>query len=86
MGIVIGVFAIGTLVFTVTAISVAPQVVMFVGLTHVTFGLDHVRHGGDTDPDLPRPGQRRFRWITRPLIGWMALGLVGFIAVLSIVG
>ena len=56
MGIVIGVFAIGTLIFTVTAISVAPQVVMFVGLTHATFGLDHVRHGGDTDPDLPRPG------------------------------
>jgi hypothetical protein len=86
MGIVIGVFAIGTLVFTVTAISVAPQVVMFVGLTHATFGLDHVRRGGDTDPDLPRPGQRRFRWITWPLIGWMALGLVGLIAILTIVG
>jgi hypothetical protein len=86
MGIVIGVFAIGTLVFTVTAISVAPQVVMFVGLTHATFGLDHVRRGGDTDPDVPRPGQRRFRWITRPLIAWMVLGLVGFIAILSILG
>ena len=48
--IAIGVFAAGTLVFTVTALSIAPQVVMFVALTHATFGLDHVRPGGDRDP------------------------------------
>ena len=31
-------FAFGTLIFTVTAITVAPQVVMFLGLTHATSG------------------------------------------------
>jgi len=44
--IVATVFAGGTLLFTVYAITVAPQVVMFVGLTHATMGLDHVRPGG----------------------------------------
>ena len=57
IGIVVGVFALGTLIYTALAISIAPQVVMFVGLTHATFGLDHVRPGGDRDPDLPRPGR-----------------------------
>ena len=41
-----------TLIYTAFAISVAPQVVMFVGLTRATFGLDHVRPGGDRDPSL----------------------------------
>ena len=42
VGIVIGVFALGTLIYTALAISLAPQIVMFVGLTRATFGLDHV--------------------------------------------
>jgi hypothetical protein len=37
-----GVFAVGTLLYTVTALTVAPQVVMFVGLTHATIGLDRI--------------------------------------------
>ena len=53
-GIVAAVFAFGTLVYTVTALSLAPQVVMFVGLTHATIGLDHVRPGGDHDPAIAR--------------------------------
>ena len=48
------VFASGTLLFTVYALTVAPQVVMFVGLTHATFGLDRVRPGGRDDPHRPR--------------------------------
>ena len=47
-------FALGTLIYTALAISIAPQVVMFVGLTHATLGLDHVRPGGDRDPDRCR--------------------------------
>ena len=65
IGILVGVFALGTLIYTAMAISIAPQVVMFVGLTHATSGLDHVRPGGDRDPDLVRSGVRRFRWLTR---------------------
>lgn len=73
IGIVAGVFAFGTLIYTALAIAVAPQVVMFVGLTRTTMGLDHVRPGGDRDPAVSRPGQRRFRWLTVPML----LGFIG---------
>lgn len=83
-GIVSIVFAFGTLLFTVMALTVAPQVVMFVGLTHATFGLDRVRPGGPDDPDRPRqPGTGGFRWFPRPmLIGFLvgALGLAGLVS------
>jgi hypothetical protein len=78
--IVAGVFALGTLIFTVMIISIAPQVVMFVGLTHATLGLDHVRPGGDRDPDIRRAGQPGFRRFTRPLVfgfGFAIVCLVG---------
>jgi hypothetical protein len=78
LGIAAGVFALGTLIYTALAISLAPQVVMFVGLTRATFGLDHVRPGGGSDPDLARPG-RRFRWLTRPMLAGFALGAVGLL-------
>ena len=77
IGILVGVFALGTLIYTAMAISVAPQVVMFVGLTRATFGLDHVRPGGDRDPDAGRSGRRRFRWLTRPMLLGFGVGLVG---------
>jgi hypothetical protein len=83
--IVAGVFALGTLIFTVTAISIAPQVVMFVGLTHATMGLDHVRPGGDRDPDASRPGQRQFRRFTSPMVfafGFATVGLIGALTAL----
>jgi len=83
--IVAGMFAVGTLIFTVTAISIAPQVVMFVGLTHATMGLDQVRPGGERDPDAPRPGQRGFSWFTRPMVfgfGVAIMGLLGALAAL----
>ena len=77
LGIMAGVFALGTLIYTAYAIAVAPQIVMFVGLTRATYGLDHVRPGGDRDPALIRPGRRRFRWMTIPMLIAFALGLIG---------
>jgi hypothetical protein len=83
LGVVVGVFALGTLIYTALAISVAPQVVMFVGLTRATFGLDRVRPGGDRDPTVSRPGNR-FRWLTIPMrIGFIA-GAIGLLAALVI--
>jgi len=75
-GIVAVLFALGTLLFTVYAITIAPQVVMFVGLTHATFGLDRVRPAGSHDPDLAVGGRARFRWFTRPLLVGFGFGAV----------
>ena len=77
LGIMAGVFALGTLIYTAYAIAVAPQIVMFVGLTRATFGLDHVRPGGDRDPVIVPPGRRRFRWLTIPMLIAFAGGLIG---------
>jgi hypothetical protein len=84
LGILAGVFALGTLIFTAYAIAVAPQIVMFVGLTRATFGLDHVRPDGERDPATVRPGRRRFRWLTIPMQIAFASGLVGLGACLVI--
>jgi hypothetical protein len=67
-------FAGGSLLFTVNAIALAPQVVMFAALTHVAPGLDAVR----TEP-IPAPwsdGERPFRWFTLPLLGGFVLGAI----------
>ena len=85
-GVVVAVFAFGTLIFTALAISIAPQVVMFVGLTHATIGLDHVRPGGDHDPAVRRKGHRPFHWLPIPMwlgIGFGIIGLFGLIVTLS---
>jgi hypothetical protein len=82
IGLVVGVFALGTLIYTALAISLAPQVVMFVGLTRATMGLDHVRPGGDRDAERPRPGVRPFRWLTIPMILAIATGIVGVFGVI----
>ena len=84
LGVVVGVFALGTLIYTALAISLAPQVVMFVGLTRATIGLDHVRPGGDRDPAAPPIRHRPFRWLTIPMRLGMILGVVGIAAVLAI--
>ena len=83
MGLVAGVFAFGTLVYTALAISLAPQVVMFVGLTQATMGLDHVRPGGDRDPEEGPHDPARFRWITRPMILAFGIGGLGLAAALA---
>ena len=85
IGLIGGVFAFGTLIFTALSISLAPQVVMFVGLTRATFGLDHVAPGGDHDPAVRRQGQRRFRRLTRPMLLGFATGAVGLLVVLAMV-
>ena len=79
IGIAIGVFALGTLIYTALAIALAPQVVMFVGLTRATFGLDHVRPGGDRDPQVVRSGQRPFRWLTRLMLAGISTGTIGLV-------
>jgi hypothetical protein len=80
--IVIIVFAFGTLLFTVTAIAAAPQVLMFLALTHATPGLAKVRAAG-MQPQQPAqvgwgagppPIRWRFRWLTRPMLLAMAIG------------
>jgi hypothetical protein len=76
IGVIAVTFAFGTLIFTVMAITVAPQAVMFLGLTHATFGLDRVRPGGSDDPDVRLPGRRRFRWLTRTMLFGFGLGAV----------
>lgn len=87
IGVVAVTFAFGTLIFTVTAITVAPQVVMFLGLTHATIGLDRVRAGGPDDPDIRRPGHPRFRWLTRSMLLGFMLGAIGLaLTVSAIVG
>ncbi len=87
IGVVAVTFAFGTLIFTVTAITVAPQVVMFLGLTHATIGLDRVRPGGPEDPDIRLPGRPRFRWLTRSMLLGFVLGAVGLaLTVSTIVG
>jgi hypothetical protein len=83
-GLVAVVFAFGTLVFTVTGITVAPQVVMFVGLTHATMGLDRVRTGGDDDPDaLRRPEGRRFRTYPWPMVAAFIAGPILLVVTIS---
>jgi hypothetical protein len=89
--IVAGVFAVGSLLFTVAAIAAAPQVVMFLALTHATPGLALA-----TTPETVRavteapaawgmmtPTVHRFRWLTLPMRAAMALGLL--VAVVGLV-
>jgi hypothetical protein len=83
IGVVAVTFAFGTLIFTVNAITVAPQVVMFLGLTHASIGLDRVRQGGPEDPDLRRPGRPRFRWLTRSMLLGFMLGALGLALTVS---
>jgi hypothetical protein len=85
VGVVVVTFAFGTLLFTVMAITVAPQVVMFLGLTHATLGLDRVGPGGPDDPDIRRPGRRRFRWLTRSMLLGFVLGAIGLALTLATV-
>jgi hypothetical protein len=83
VSIVVLAFAFGTLLYTAFAISIAPQVVMFVGLTHATIGLDHVRAGGRNDPDVRRARQKRFRWLTRPVLIGTGIGVLGLAVMLT---
>jgi hypothetical protein len=67
--LVVLVFAAGTLLFTVAAISHAPQVAMYLALTSAAPGLDAARAAA---------GQRgsRFRWLTRPYLALVIAGVL----------
>lgn len=82
--IVMAVFALGTLLYTAAGVIYAPQVVMFVGLTHATMGLEAVRPGGSHAVD--GGGTGRFRWITRPLLAGFILGALGLAAFVTTIG
>jgi hypothetical protein len=60
------VIALGSLVFTISAIVAAPQVAAFLGLTFYSGGLDRARRA-DAE------GSPMFRWITRSMLAWMAI-------------
>jgi hypothetical protein len=81
--VVMGVFALGTLLYTAAAIIYAPQVVMFVSLTHATHGLDVVRPGGSHAVERHGDGHPPFRWLTRPMLAGIVLGAVSLVALLA---
>ncbi len=72
----LGTAAVGSLIFTVSAIAAAPQVVAFVGLTHFVGGLDAAREG---------PTARRVRWVSVPMAVGMVLALLASVAGVSAV-
>jgi len=88
--IVAGVFAVGSLLFTVAAIAAAPQVVMFLALTHATPGLAVATTEAMAEAVTQAPAAwgttppvRKFRWLTLPMRVGMALGLLVAVAGLA---
>ena len=75
---IIALFAYWTLSFTVGALTAAPQIVAFLGLTGFSSGLDGAREAAEGEPARDRPAR-----ISRP----MAVGAVvsAFAALLAIV-
>jgi hypothetical protein len=70
--------AFGSLLLTVTAIVVAPQVIAFLGLTHYSGGLERAR-----DAIALRPAER---WLTAPMVVGLALVALCSIAAVASVG
>jgi hypothetical protein len=70
--IVILLFALGSLLFTVAALATAPQVVAFLGLTHTAPGLERI--GGE---------RSTFRWLTRLALAAMVVAAVAMFSALS---
>jgi hypothetical protein len=71
--VVAAVFALGSLTFTVGALALAPEVVMFTALTHAAPGLDWVRQPA-AEPSARLVARPPFRWITLPLLATIAIG------------
>ena len=84
LGVAAATFALGTLIYTVSAIVLAPQIVMFVGLTRATMGLDHVRPGGDRAPDERRAGERPFRMLGRGMVAAIVVAWVVLLLLLTV--
>jgi hypothetical protein len=72
------VFAIGSLTFTVAALALAPEVVMFAALTHAAPGLDSVRPPSELSY-AGHESRPSFRWFTRPLLATVAMGGVALV-------
>ena len=66
--VLIGVLAVGSLTFTLTALRDAPQVVAFVGLTGFGAGLDRSRR--------TEAAPRHVRWISIPMLVAIGIGVV----------
>jgi len=79
--ILLGVLAIGSLIVTVGAITAAPQVVAFVGLTWYAAGLERLRPGAVDARGFPITS-RSVAWLSRPMTAGIVLsivsGLLGF--------
>ena len=84
IGVVAVVFASGTLLITVMALTVAPQVVMFLGLTHATIGLDKVAAGGPDDPERPRDRRAPFRLLPPLMRAGIVLGVIALVLVVAV--
>jgi hypothetical protein len=78
IGATIALFAYWTLSFTVSALTSAPQVVAFLGLTGYSQGLDGAREAATGEPARERP-----RRVSRPMVAGAATAAV--CAVLALV-
>ena len=67
--------AAGSLVFLVSALAAAPQVVAFLGLTHYGAGLDRAREGA--------AGARRVRWLSGPMAAGITVAVLAAFAGIS---
>ena len=81
------ILALGSLILTVSAISIAPQVVAFLALTRYGGGLDRARdpvlvapasgeEAADRPPRAPPRLRTGFRWVTRPMRVGIVVALV----------
>jgi hypothetical protein len=75
----IALFAYWTLTFTVGALTSAPQVVSFLGLTGYSRGLDVARERPDGEPPLGRPAR-----VSRPMVAGVVIAAIA--ALLAIAG
>jgi hypothetical protein len=70
----LGTAAVGSLIFTVSALAAAPQVVAFVGLTRYTAALD---------PARDMAGGRSARWVSVPMAIGIVIALIASLAGVS---
>lgn len=77
-GVLIAVFAYWTLSFTIGAMTSAPAVVAFLGLTGYSGGLDVAR---DTVPG--EPPRNPASWLSRPMLLGIVIGLIGLAATMA---
>ena len=77
-GVLVAVFAYWTLSFTIGAMTSAPAVVAFLGLTGYSGGLDVAR---DIEPG--EPPRKPASWLSRPMRLGMVIGLIGLAATMA---